>query len=43
MGVYAMSIPGGWIADRFLGLYRSVLVGGIIIAARPLLDGVPVA
>jgi POT family proton-dependent oligopeptide transporter len=32
MGVYAMSIPGGWIADRFLGLYRSVLVGGIIIA-----------
>jgi len=33
MGVYAMSIPGGWIADRFLGLYRSVLLGGIIIAA----------
>ena len=32
MGVYAMSIPGGWIADRFLGLYRSVLIGGIIIA-----------
>ena len=33
MGVYAMSVPGGWIADRFLGLYRSVLLGGIIIAA----------
>jgi POT family proton-dependent oligopeptide transporter len=33
MGVYGMSIPGGWIADRFLGLYRSVLLGGIIIAA----------
>jgi POT family proton-dependent oligopeptide transporter len=33
MGVYAMSIPGGWIADKFLGLYRSVLLGGIIIAA----------
>src|SRR5215212_1625164 len=32
MGVYAMSIPGGWLADRFLGLYRSVLIGGIIIA-----------
>jgi POT family proton-dependent oligopeptide transporter len=32
MGVYAMSIPGGWIADKFLGLYRSVLLGGIIIA-----------
>ncbi len=32
MGVYAMSIPGGWIADKLLGLYRSVLLGGIIIA-----------
>jgi POT family proton-dependent oligopeptide transporter len=31
-GVYGLSIPGGWIADRFLGLYRSVLWGGIIIA-----------
>ena len=30
--VYALSIPGGWIADRFLGLYRSVLWGGVIIA-----------
>ena len=30
--VYALSIPGGWIADRFLGLYRSVFVGGVIIA-----------
>jgi POT family proton-dependent oligopeptide transporter len=33
MGVYAMSIPGGWVADKLLGLYRSVLLGGIIIAA----------
>jgi proton-dependent oligopeptide transporter, POT family len=32
MGVYAMSIPGGWLADKFLGLYRSVMIGGIIIA-----------
>jgi POT family proton-dependent oligopeptide transporter len=32
MGVYAMSIPGGWVADKLLGLYRSVLLGGIIIA-----------
>jgi POT family proton-dependent oligopeptide transporter len=31
-GVYAASIPGGWIADRFLGQYRSVFVGGVIIA-----------
>ncbi|HET7433341.1 MAG TPA: peptide MFS transporter [Thermoanaerobaculia bacterium] len=31
-GVYGLSLIGGIIADRFLGLYRSVLVGGIIIA-----------
>ncbi|MGH7754097.1 MAG: MFS transporter, partial [Gemmatimonadales bacterium] len=31
-GVYAAGIGGGWIADRFLGQYRSVLVGGVIIA-----------
>jgi POT family proton-dependent oligopeptide transporter len=29
--VYLMALPGGWIADRILGLRRSVLVGGIII------------
>lgn len=27
--VYAMSIPGGWIADRFLGGRLAVVVGGI--------------
>src|ERR1043165_6341630 len=31
-GVYGLSIFGGLIADKFLGMYRSVLVGGIIIA-----------
>jgi len=31
-GVYAAAIPGGLIADRLLGQYRSVLWGGIIIA-----------
>jgi len=31
-GVYAAAIPGGWLADRFLGQYRSVLYGGMIIA-----------
>jgi POT family proton-dependent oligopeptide transporter len=29
--VYLMSVPGGWIADRFLGLQRAVLIGGILI------------
>jgi POT family proton-dependent oligopeptide transporter len=32
MAVYMLSIPGGFIADRVLGAYRSVLVGGTIIA-----------
>jgi len=32
MMVYAMALPGGWLADRFLGQYRSVLIGGILIA-----------
>jgi len=31
--VYGLSIPGGWVADRFLGHYRAVLVGGCLIAA----------
>jgi POT family proton-dependent oligopeptide transporter len=31
-GVYAAAIPGGWLADRFLGQFRSVFVGGCIIA-----------
>src|SRR5213594_2822781 len=31
-GVYASAIFGGWVADRIWGQYRSVLIGGIIIA-----------
>ncbi|MFI5252565.1 MAG: peptide MFS transporter [Bacteroidota bacterium] len=31
--VYMTSLPGGWIADKFLGQRKAVLVGGIIIAA----------
>src|SRR6266550_2754431 len=30
--VWGAAIVGGFIADRFLGQYRSVLIGGIIIA-----------
>jgi proton-dependent oligopeptide transporter, POT family len=30
--VYLTALPGGWIADRFIGQRRAVLVGGIIIA-----------
>ncbi len=31
--VYLFALPGAWIADRLLGLQRSVYYGGIIIAA----------
>ncbi|HEY6191610.1 MAG TPA: peptide MFS transporter [Bacteroidota bacterium] len=30
--VYMTGLPGGWIADRFLGQRKAVLFGGIIIA-----------
>jgi POT family proton-dependent oligopeptide transporter len=33
MLVYLMGVPGGWVADRFLGHRRAVLFGGIVIAA----------
>ena len=31
--VYIVALPGGWIADRVLGLRRSVFWGGVVIAA----------
>lgn len=36
MLVYVMAIPGGIIADRFLGQKKTVLIGGILIAAGQL-------
>src|SRR4051794_4548692 len=30
--VYMAALPGGWIADQFLGLRRAVFIGGILIA-----------
>jgi POT family proton-dependent oligopeptide transporter len=30
--VYLASLPGGWVADRWLGLRRSIWYGGIFIA-----------
>ena len=32
-GVYVLALPGGWVADRILGLRRSVFWGGVVIAA----------
>lgn len=32
MSVYFFSLPGGWIADRFIGARQAVLSGGVLIA-----------
>ncbi len=40
-GVYALALPGGWIADRVLGQRKSVFVGGVIIAAGYYSLGLP--
>ena len=31
-GTYLAALPGGWIADRWLGLQRAVFCGGVLIA-----------
>ena len=31
MAVYLSGIPGGWIADRVLGHYRAVFIGGCMV------------
>jgi POT family proton-dependent oligopeptide transporter len=41
MCVYLSGIPGGWLADRVLGHYRAVLLGGIIIACGHFSMAVP--
>lgn len=32
MFAYLLALPGGWLADNFLGLRRSIFIGGCIIA-----------
>ncbi|MET9851656.1 peptide MFS transporter [Streptomyces sp. NPDC006450] len=36
-----LALPGGWIADRFLGARRAVLWGGVVIMAGHVLMAVP--
>lgn len=31
MMVYVMAVPGGWLADRFLGQKKTVMLGGILL------------
>jgi POT family proton-dependent oligopeptide transporter len=40
--VYLASLPGGWIADRWLGLRRSIWYGGVFIALGHLSIGLSV-
>lgn len=37
--VYLASLPGGWVADRLLGLRRAILYGGVLISAGHLSIG----
>ena len=30
--VYALGLPGGWFADRFIGYRKAVLIGGVLLA-----------
>jgi POT family proton-dependent oligopeptide transporter len=40
-GVYLMAVPGGWLADKFIGLRRAVLYGGVIIMTGHILLALP--
>ena len=40
-GVYAVALPGGWLADRLMGQRRAVLWGGIVIAAGHFTMAIP--
>ena len=39
--VYMLALPGGWLADRFLGQRRATLVGGIVIMSGHVSLAVP--
>ena len=41
--VYLASLPGGWVADRWLGLQRAVFIGGVLIALGHLAIGLSAA
>lgn len=39
--VYLMALPGGWIADKYLGQRKAVTVGGLVIIAGHILLALP--
>lgn len=40
--IYLLTVPGGWIADRMIGPYRAVLIGGCVIASGHYVLAIPV-
>ncbi|MFQ5768670.1 MAG: peptide MFS transporter, partial [Acidobacteriota bacterium] len=40
-GVYALALPGGWIADRLVGQKKAVLYGGMVIALGHYMLAIP--
>jgi len=41
MLVYVASIPGGWIADKFLGQKKTVMLGGFLLCIGHLVLAIP--
>jgi len=41
MLVYVASIPGGWIADKFLGQKKTVMLGGMLLCAGHITLAIP--
>jgi POT family proton-dependent oligopeptide transporter len=41
--VYLLSLPGGWVADRFLGQRKAVLIGGVGIMAGNAMLALPIS
>lgn len=39
--VYMLSLPGGWVADKLIGLRRAVLLGGVLIMLGQLTLAIP--
>ena len=41
MSVYLTCLPGGYVARRFLGTWRSLLLGGLVVAIGHYLLAIP--
>jgi POT family proton-dependent oligopeptide transporter len=39
--VYLLSIIGGWVADRIIGSFKAVFIGGVVIALGHIVLGLP--